>query len=180
MKKSYIYFLIPLVGLIIFGVVYIKFNAGYEAGLAAKAKIQRDIKQAKVDEENKQRAVAIKDAQIGSAKRKQEREAKEIADRKEKDEREVSINARDKARRDASKLADQVKRQIKDIEEVKKDISKVDEDKKRSVDEIAFLKTFVKKSEINVKSLAAVLDKIQAADAAAEAAAKAAALAAKK
>ena len=64
MKKSYIYFLVPLIGLIAFGAVYWNFSAGYEAELAEKARIQREAKEEKLRDEAKNREKAIKDCLV--------------------------------------------------------------------------------------------------------------------
>jgi colicin import membrane protein len=71
-----------------------------------------------------------------------------------------------KADRDQQKLAQQVERLEKDVKVEKEAIAKIEEERKRAVEEENFLKTYVKQAEANTKSLAEVIDKITAADAA--------------
>lgn len=178
MKKAYIYFLVPLIGLIVFGAVYWNFSAGYEQREADKVAAFKKVRNDKALEEARLREKAVKDAVVAQEKRKKEKETKDAKDRKDKEDRENAAQARAKAFRDAEKLQKQAERLAKDIGTVKEEIAKIEEDKKRSADEALFLKTFVKKVEGNAKALNDVLEKIAAADAAAEAAAKAAAAAA--
>lgn len=178
MKKAYIYFLVPLVGLIAFGAVYWNFSAGYEQREADKVAAFKKLRNDKMLEEARLREKAVKDAVLAQETRKKEKELKDAKDRKDKEDRENATQARAKAFRDAEKLQKQAERLAKEIDVVKAEIAKIEEDKKRSSDEALFLKGFVKKVESNAKALNDVLAKIEAADAAAEAAAKAAAAAA--
>ena len=63
MKKSYIYFLVPLIGLIAFGALYWNFSEGYEAELAERERIIRVEKEEKLKAEAKNREKAIKDVE---------------------------------------------------------------------------------------------------------------------
>lgn len=166
MKKSYIHFLVPLVGLLIFGAVYWNFSTGYEAELAKKAKIVREAKEEKLRIEAKNRETAIKEAVAAQDRRKVEKAAKEAKEKADSEARQLAVEARDKANREQLKLAQQVERLEKDIKVEKDAIAKIEEDRKRAADEEAFLKTYVKQAEANTKSLADVLEKINAADAA--------------
>jgi colicin import membrane protein len=81
----------------------------------------------------------------------------------------------------ATRLAKQVDRLTKEITVEREAIAKIEDTKKLNREEEAFLRQFVKQAESNVKRLAEVIDKIDAADKArAEAAAAAAAAAAAK
>lgn len=165
-KKSYIYFLVPLLGVIAFGAVYWNFAKGYEAKIAAREKAVRDAKEEKLKQEAKNREKAIKDALEAQEKRKVEKAAKEAKDKADQEARQLAVEARDKANRDQMKLAQQVERLEKDVKVEKEAIAKIEEEKKRAVDEEGFLKTYVKQAETNTRSLQEVLDKITAADAA--------------
>jgi hypothetical protein len=178
MKKKYVYIFPPILGLVIFGVIYWQYNSGYEARLAESERKEKAIIQAKLDEDARNRKVAVESAIAAQEKRKVEKLAQDAKDAADKDRREKAMQAKYRAQREADKLASQVKRLQKEIEDEKKEIAKVEEDKKRVVDEAAFQREYVKKAEDNVRSLQTVLDRIAAADAAAEAAAKAAAAAA--
>lgn len=174
MKKSYLYFLVPLVLTAIFAVYYWQYASGYDARLAAIDQKKKEERQQKLDEEAKAREKAIKDALALAEKRKAEKKAKEEQEAKEAAARELAIQERNKAQQDARKYADQVKRLQKDVQDNKDEIAKTEEDKKQLVEEQGFLRDYVKKAEVNVQSLQGVLEKIDAADkarAAAEAAA---------
>ena len=178
MKKSYVYFLVPLLGLIAFGAVYWNFDSKYEAKEAAKKAAIRKAKEDKLAEEAKSREQAIKDAVAAQERRKAERAAKEAKDKADQEARQLAIEARDKAHRDQLKLEQQRDRLLKDIKVEQELIAKLGEEHKRAIEEQNFLKDYVKQAEANTKSLATVLDKIAAAEAA-RAAAEAAAAKAK-
>lgn len=178
MKKTYVYFLVPLIGLIAFGAVYWNFSSQYGAKEAAKVAAIRKAKEEKLLQEAKSREQAIKDALAAQERRKAERAAKEAKEKKDQEERQAAVEARDKANRDQLKLGQQKERLEKDIKAEKEAIAKIEDDRKRAVEEQAFLKTYVKQAQANTKSLADVLEKINAADAA-RAAAEAAAAKAK-
>jgi hypothetical protein len=179
MKKSLIYVLAPLIGLIIFGAIYWNFSAGYEAKEAAKAAVIRQARDAKVLEQARANEAAIKAANEGVAKRRAEREAKEAKDKRDHEARQAAVDARDKANTDRIKFNSQVTRLENDIKTEKDAITKLEDEKKKLTDELAFLRVYVKQADDNVKTLKTVLDKIAAADAA-RAAADAAAAAAEK
>lgn len=179
MKKTYLYFLVPLIGLIAFGGLYWNFSKGYEAKLAEKARIVREAKEEKLRAESKNREQAIKEALVAQERRKVEKAAKEAKEKADQDARQLAIEARDKANREQIKLGQQVERLEKDIKVEKDAIAKIEDEMKRAVDEQKFLRTYVKQAESNTKSLSEVLERIAAADAAKAAADAAAAKAAK-
>ncbi len=187
MKKNYVYFVAPLAGLVVFSAVYWKYSSGYEQKQEdIKKKIQADL-QAKLDKEARDREIAAKEAFASQEKRKADKVAKDKKDAEEDELRQKAAQNREKARREAEKLAAQAKRLKKDIEDEKKEVVAIEAEKKQHQDEVAFLRTYVKKSEDNLRNLTIDLDKMTEADkkweeAAREAAraAKAAAAAAKK
>lgn len=179
MKKNLVYFLVPLVGLLVFGFFFWRFNDTYEAKEAAKKAAVKKAREDKLADEARNREKAIKDALAAQERRKAEKAAKEAKEKKDQEERQAAIEARNKANRDQLKLKDQADRLERDIKAEKEAIAKIAEDNKRIVDEQAFLKTYVKQAEANAKSLTEVLDKIAAADAARAAADAAAAAKAK-
>jgi small-conductance mechanosensitive channel len=179
MKKTYFYFLVPLVALAVFAGIYWRYSATYEARMEAVEKVNAEKKRAKAEEEAHNREKAIKDALAQQEKRhkeKAEREAKQAA---ESEARERAAAALRKAQDDSRKIAEQVRRLQKDVDDSKKEIAKIEEDRKALVDEQAFLRDYVKKAAANTQSLTGVLERIDAADRAAEANARAAAAAKK-
>ena len=179
MKKNYIYFLAPLVGLIIFGAVYWNFSKGFAERETKRIAAEKKKKEDTLREQARKNEQAIREALAAQERRKAERAAKEAKDKADHDARQAAVEARDKAYRDQEKMARQVERLEKEVQVENDAIAKLQADKKKFTDERAFLQEYVKKAEENVKTLNQVLDKIIAADAA-RAAADAAAAAAKK
>lgn len=175
-----VYFIAPLVALLVFGGFYMNFAKGHAAREEAKKVAVRQEKEAKLRREAEERRKAVEDALKLQEKRKAEKAEREERDRLEKEARQAAIDARDKAFRDKDKLARTVERLNKEITTEKDAIEKIENTKKLAREEEAFLRQYVKQAETNVKSLTEVLDKIAAADAARAAEAAAAAAAAKK
>jgi len=174
-----VYFIIPLIGALIFGGFYYNFTSQYEArARVVAAKVEQERKD-RAAQDIKNREAAIKAAIETQAKRKLEREKKEAAEEAKRVARQEAEDQRLRSFDERNKLRDQVARLKKDLEEVKAAIAKVAEEKKRHVDEEAFLKTYVTQAEANQKYYYTLLDKIDAAEKA-RAAAEAAAAAAKK
>jgi hypothetical protein len=178
MKKSYLYFIVPLVLLALFGVIYYQYASTYDARMEAMAKAQQKEREEKIQKDNESKKKAVEEALAAQDRRKKEKAEKLAREEKEREDRDRAVQARAKAKEDSRKLADTVIRLKKEVADNKKDIEEIEADKKRSSDEIAFLKEYVKKAQANRQSLTLVLEKIEAADRAAEAAAKAAAAAA--
>lgn len=166
MKKTYVYFLVPILGLVAFAAVYWNFSQGYEARLAEKQRIIRQQKEDKLKVEAKNREKAIQDALAAQERRKAEKAAKEAKEQKDQEERQAALEARNKAERDQQKLSNQVERLQKEVKVEQEAIAKIEEDRKRAQEEQAFLKEYVRQAQVNTKSLSEVLDKIVAADAA--------------
>ena len=180
MKKNYVYVLAPLVGLIIFGAVYWNFSKGFAERESRRVAAEKQKKEDKLRAQAKANEQAIREALASQERRKAERLAKEAKDKKDHDDRQAAVEARDKANRDQDKLAKQVTRLETEVQTEKDGIAKLETDKKKLNDEQVFLRIYVKQAEDNVRNLTQVLDKIAAADVARAAAATAAAAAAKK
>jgi colicin import membrane protein len=177
MNKAY--FIIPLIALGIFTGFYMNFAKGWEAKEAEqKARIEQ-AKKEKARQEIANREAAIKAAIDAQEKRKKEKEAKEKIEEEKRVARQTAEDKRERAHSERLKLTDQSRRLKKDLEEVQAEIKKIEEQKKVLVDEQAFLKTYVRQAEANVKYYYDLLDKITAAEKA-RADAAAAAAAAKK
>lgn len=180
MKKSYIYFLLPLAALIVFAAAFFwPAHKSFEQREADKVRLVREAKEAKLKKEAQDREVAVKAAVELQEKRRAEKKERDAKEAREKEEREKARQAREKAGRDAAKFEDTVKRLTKEIETEKKEIAEIVQERKRVTDEQAFLREYVKKAETNQRTLMGVLERIEAADKAAEAAARAAEAAAK-
>jgi len=180
MKKNYVYFLAPLVGLIIFGAIYWNFSKGFAERETKRIAAEKQKKEDKLRAQAKANEQAIREALAAQDRRKAERAAKEAKDKADKEARAAAVEAKEKAYRDQEKFGKQVDRLTKEIQTEKDAIAKLESDKKKFTDEAAFLRVYVKQAEDNVKSLMQIIDKIAAADAARAAADAAAAAAAKK
>src|SRR4051794_7993490 len=102
MKKTYLYFVAPLVLLVIFFFgFYWNAHKNYEEREAAKVKEVRDAKVAKLEKEAKDREIAVKSALELQEKRRAEKKARDEKEARDKEEREKARQARDKAGRDA-------------------------------------------------------------------------------
>lgn len=175
-KKNYIYFTAPLAALIIFVLAfYIPFNRSYEAKQKAiKAAVEK-VRLEKLQKEADARKIAIGQAVAAAEKRKKDAADKKVKEEADKKTREAAWDKRDKARRDQFKLEDQLKRIQKEVNDEKAAIAKLDEQEGKLKEDKGFLSKYVKQAESNVKSLAEIIDKVAAVDAAkAEADAKAA------
>jgi hypothetical protein len=181
MKKTKIYFLAPLIVLVAFGAYYWSFKSDYDAQQAKILVAEKEKKLEKLKLEAVQREAAIHDALEAQKQRKLERQAREAKELKQKDDKENAKLIQEKADQESQKLARQVDKLTVDVKTEKDEISKIEAENKKAVEEEAFLKQYVKMAQDNQASLAAVLTKIEAADAATiKAAAAAAAAAAKK
>ena len=164
MKKNYVYFIAPLVGLVVFSAFYWNYSSTSEARIQATKKHERDLVQAKLDKDTADRLKAATDAKAAQDAQKAAKAARDLKEAEDSERRDRAIQAHRKARNEADKLATQVKRLTKDIDDEKKEIATIEEDKKRSAAEQDFLKTYVKMAEDNSRSLITVLDKIADAD----------------
>jgi hypothetical protein len=178
MKKSYVYFIAPLLGLLIFGAVYWQYASTYDARMEATEKRHKEEREKKIRDENEQKKEAVAAAQKAQEQRKKDKADKEARDQKEADEREKAVLARDKAREDSRKFADQVVRLRKEVDVTKADIEEIKKNQQVAATEEEFLRRYVKEAQANRQNLVGVLEKIDAADKAAAEAAKAAAAAA--
>jgi preprotein translocase subunit SecF len=175
MIKSKIYWVVPIIAIAVFFAYYWNFSKEYDAKQAKVVAAERQRRLDKLQAEAVMREAAIKDAIEAQKQRKQERIDREARDRKMKDDKENAILARDKADQESQRIERQVDKLTKDVKEAKDELTKLEAEKKESIEQEAFLQTFVVKANENVARLDDVVKKIEVADAAA---AKAAALAA--
>lgn len=179
MKKAYLYFLAPLVGVAAFGAVYWQYAAGFEAKLEAAQKKVQEERAEKARKENESKKVAVEQALAAQEARKKAKAEKDDREAKEKEAREIASQTRIKMREEVRKNQDRVRALQKDVEEGKAEVAKVEVEKKNAVAEEAFLRDYVKKAEATRVNYETVLKQIDAANKAMEANQKAAELAAK-
>lgn len=173
MKKAY--FIVPIVGVIVFSFFYFNTLSELDAKEKAKKEREKQIREEKRLKEILEREKAFAEAVKLQAKRKAEKEAKEAKERAEKeqllalrDDRDKAFRERDRQYKAATRLGDEIKIEEEAIAKLKTSIA-------TQKDEVAFLKTYVQKANENRKSFETVLGKIDAAEKAAADAAKKAA-----
>lgn len=164
MKKNYVYFVAPLVGLILFSGIYWKYSASYDARMEEMHRKERQATQAKLDEDAKNREIAAKAAFKAQEERKAARKAKEEKDIRDKEMRDQAQQAMRKAQNEARNLAQKIQRLKKDVDEEKKQVDIVAQEKTRLISEEAFQHEYKLKAEANVQTLTATLDTIADAD----------------
>src|SRR2546423_1364440 len=147
MKKSYLYFLAPLVALALFGVVYYQYASKFDERQEAMAKKQRDDREEKIKKDNESKQKAVADALAAQDARKKAKGEKEAREQKAAEDRDRAVQGRAKAKEEARKLVDTVARLKKEVADNKKDIVELEADKKRAADEMTFVKEYVKKAD---------------------------------
>ena len=163
-KNRYIYFLSPLIGLIVFFGFYWNANKDYNEREDAVVRKAKEARNEKLRIEAKNREAAVKQAVEQQEIRRAAKKAKDEKEALEAEERAKAVQARQKASRDAEKIEASVKRIQRDIEEEKKEMAKIQTDKKRYAEEQGFLLDYVKQAEANVRGLRSTLEKIAEAD----------------
>jgi Flp pilus assembly protein TadB len=178
MKKAYVIW--PVLGLLVFTAFYWNFSRG-TADRQHKVELrQQEERKARILKEAESRRRAIEDAIAAQAKRAAERAAKEKKTEEENAARQALVDKRNQVFEDVNKrLKPQLDRLKSDADEIKASIAQLELQKQQYVDEAAFLRTYVRKAQDNVKTYYAILDRIVAAEKA-RAEAEAAARVAKK
>jgi len=159
-----IYFLVPLIGLLLFGGYWYSFSLDYDKKIEAKkyAEVQAREEKARQDQINREKA--IKDATAANEARIAARAEKKAKEQKEKDDREAAIELKNKARSEMFKLGSQAERLAKEVALIKDENSKIEENVSRMRKELEFLKVYVQKAEANVKAIGPITEKIEKAD----------------
>jgi hypothetical protein len=171
-KKTYAYFLVPIIGLGIFIFFYRNFSAEYDLKEAQAAQVIRAEKAAKIEKENQDRLAAVAAAKEDIAKRQAERDRRDAEEARKADFRRTQYQARDKALRESNDFRERAEKLQKDVDDVKDAIHKIQEDEAVLTREKQDVEEVTQKAEANRRALAAVLEKIDAADKAAKAAAE--------
>lgn len=175
-----LYFIIPFVGVLIFGGFYYQFAKGHEAKLVQIKVDAENAKKEKARKQEEDRKIAVAAALKSSQLRADENAKKKQLEEDKKTARELAEDKRLRANSDKNRLTDQSRRLKKDLDEVQEEIKKLELEKKTLQDEQAFLREYVKKANDNVSYYQGLLEKIASAEKARAAAAAAAAAAAKK
>jgi chromosome segregation ATPase len=178
MKKNYVYFIAPMVGLVVFVGIYWQYARGYDARMVEMHRKEVEAVQTKLNQDAKNREAAANSAFQAQEKRKADKKIKDAKEAADKEARDQATGVMRKAQTDANKLTTRVKGLTKDIDAEKKEIAKLEEEKKALLAEQAFQKQYVKEAEAHVTALLGTLDQIAAADKKWEDAAKEAAKAA--
>jgi len=152
-----VYFIAPLLLLVVFSGFYTVHHNGLKAREAARiAKTEAD-RQAKLDAEQAARKAAMADAIAAAEQRKKDKVAKEAQDKLDKEVRQAAIDVRDKAYREQEKLPRQLEKLKKDVEVEQAALAKLGASRQAAAAEKAFQEAFVTKAQANVKALQALL-----------------------
>jgi hypothetical protein len=168
MKKAYV--LGPVLGLLVFTAFYWNFSRGAVERQHQVELRQQEERRTRILKEAESRKRAIEDAIAAQQKRAAERAAKEKRTEERRNQAYEEVNKR---------LKPQLDRLKSDADEIKAAIAQLELQKRQYIDEEAFLRTYVRKAQENVKTYYAILDRIAAAEKA-RAEAEAAARVAKK
>lgn len=159
------YFGLPLVLVLAFAMYFVfVWDRQYEAGKEKIAAEQRAQREATLKAEMEARKKAVEEAKMLSEQRKakhkadQDREAKEIADRRE------ALGKRDKANKDVESLRRDITR-LNDLIEVENRIIKdTDQETKEYLSEKEFLQKYVSLAQANAKRMLQMVGKIDEAE----------------
>jgi hypothetical protein len=164
MKKNYVYFIAPLVGLAVFVGIYWQYASSYEARMTEMHRKEAEAVQTKLNEDAKNREIAAKAAFAAQEKRKADKKLKDAKETADKDARDLATANMRKAQNDAGKLTTRVKSLAKEIDVEKKEVAKLEEEKKSLLAEQAFQRQYVKEAEAHVTELLATLDQVAVAE----------------
>lgn len=164
MKKSQVYIIVPLVALVCFVAYYLSFSREYDRKQMEKAAAIQKDKDDKLQEQNRMRLRAVQEALAQQERRKADKAAKDAAEQKKREDRQLAYQNRDKAQIGISKWRERYERLSKDVSDTKEQIAKINRDKDTLVEQKVFLNKLAEQTEVNVKSLTVVLEKIQKAD----------------
>src|SRR5581483_7959214 len=103
-KRSYMYFIAPVVALAVFIAIYLKYDAGYEARHDEMERKRVEEKQKKIEAENANKKKAVEEALAQQELRKKAKAEKEARDSAEKEARAEAVQKRDKAKMDAARI----------------------------------------------------------------------------
>jgi chromosome segregation ATPase len=165
------YVIAPLVALLLFSGYYWQATGALRRAAEA-AEAQRAAEHtARLQAEREAQKQALTAALAEQERRKKERAEKEAAELATQEARQAALTKLDAARRRQNELTRQLDRLRADLAIENKSVAELEAAQKTHLSEQAFLRDFTAQADANVKSLATVLEKLLAAQAAARAAA---------
>lgn len=157
-----VYFVAPLLALLVFVGVYTVHRGGLKEREAAKAAAAQAALETRIAAEQEARKAAMADAIKAAEQRKAERAAKEAREAADREARQAAIDARDKAYREQERGARQIERLKKEIETEQAALAKLVAEREVAASEKQFLQDFVAKAQNNVQALQGLLTKLNA------------------
>ena len=171
MNKAYI--IGPLIGLLVWGIVYWNFDQGYKVREQENAIKAAQEKKDRILLEQERRKQAIEAAMAAQEARKISRAAKDKKEQEETDARNALLDRRQHAFDELNHhLRPQFDRQKGDADQVKNEIAQLELQKKQFMAEETGLREYIRVAEGNVKTYYDLLEKLKASEDAAAAAAK--------
>jgi len=153
-----IYALVPLVGLLLFGGYYWKHSRLHAARLDAIQRIEETARQERRAKEAADRAHAHDQAALTLALRKQERAEKDRLESAQKQARLALEQRRDAAAERAHRLRPQRDRLHSEIVTIAAALARAEERKRELQDEKAFLAEYVRTAEANQNAIQRLLE----------------------
>jgi hypothetical protein len=153
MKIKHIYTIAPLVGLLVFGIVYSHHRSVQKVEQAARQALVKTEQAARVAAQEESRRLAFADAIAHQEKRKAAKDALAKLEEAAKARREAAILARDDAFRAQGKIAKNVERLVREIAAEHESITRFQRDLDAANAESAFLRDYVATATAQRKAL---------------------------
>lgn len=155
-----VYFVAPLLALLVFAGLYSWSTHDREARVQARAAelkaTQKGAQETKLAAERATREAAIAE----QLERKKERLAREAVENAARDARQAALDTRDLAFREQERLARDLERLKREVAAEQEAVNRLQIDKDAALAEQAYLKTFVPQARANAAALEALLAKL--------------------
>jgi hypothetical protein len=161
MKRSY--FIVPLIGLLLFGAAYARYAAKYEARLLDQQRLEELAKQEKDHAREAAMEAARQQATEAIKRRQQEREAEEQLEAVRKAERLGAEQLRAATIENERRLGAQVERSRTDVKSLEGALVALEAQRRSLEREKEFLSDYVKQAEENRAEYFRLLEKLEAA-----------------
>ncbi len=161
-----IYFLAPLLGLIVFAGIHAWSQSGQQERIEARQIALKAEQEARLAAEREARRIAIAEAMQVQAQRKKERAERDVREAAEREARAAALDARDQAFREQDRLTRQMERLKREIATEQEAVNQLQSQFDAALAEQTYLKDFVPLARANAAELRRVLEQIAAAEAA--------------
>ena len=157
-----IYFIVPLLSLVAFAGYEWRASAAFLREAADRQAMLDTAHAAKLETERIAQEQALTAALAEQEKQKQDRAAKAARDRTAQESRQTALDTLAATRQRSTDLTGQLERLQQEIAVEKKSLAELESEKADALSEQAFLRDLAVKTDANLKSLTALLEKITA------------------